>query len=357
MTALVLASKRLVRSVAFVISLAVLALCIIGAALCDKGFVSVSAGIVCEGDSMSTAVASGLAQYGFEKYENRQALSKAVSDGQITCGIVLANDFEERVKSANLENAAEVILTPDAIFPEIFKMAAMAEILSVAAPYITSASFLYGDITADTVARYEKYTANGALFKFETLYLGGGAAQESSFAVSLAVAAAAICIFASALLQAGRLESTEYLEISNRIGKKTAFKAVFLPELAVWAISAAVSVAISAGIFSLIAGNTALLSATPALLAYIILSAALGMALSLVIKARHLPLLIVPTLLLTAVLCPVFIDFSAAVPSVSVLRFFLPTYYAFYLQESTIPLLISVIVLLFSLYLYKEKAR
>ncbi len=354
MTFLALSSKRFLRNAAFLISLAIMLLSVIGAALCNDGFLQVRAGIYCPDSEIANSVAEKLEEYDFARYASESELALALEKREISAGIVLPDDFDSRIKNVNLENCARFLHAPEALLPEIFKLAGTAEIFAAAAPYIASASFTQGDITDKTLENYNGYLSGEPFFTLETVSVYSGEPIKSTFALSLAMAVIAVTVFAGALLLACRFYEKSYADLCERVGGKKAFSSVFLPEMLVWTGFTALAELFSALAFWGITGSGELLAKMPSLLAFTVAALAISLWLSLVLKAQALQLLIVPALLLTVIACPVFVDFELFIPAVKYLRFITPTYLAF-VGRWYIVLATSAAALIGALLIYKNK--
>ena len=337
---ILLATKRLFRSLPFLILLTLLTLTVTASLFCDRAVSEPKAGIVSGGTGVHTnAVMTRLAELGFLPYATEQDLREDLKRGVITAGAVLSADIEQRILAADLENTVLFLYTPTAVLPDLFRLEIVTELLTEAAPYF-SVSILEQlvpskDLSEMISEKYKNELLYGTGFVFDIETISGKEVTEIGFSISLATASLSLFLFLVPLILACRLYDRSYIAMERRIGKRAALFTVFLPEALVTLLTELLLVALLVPLSAMISGQTAFADRLlPALLATLLLFS-LGLVLPLVFhRSDTLQMLAVPVLLMTLALCPLFLDLALLFPPLHTLRLFLPTYWLFAATEA-----------------------
>ncbi len=350
MSFLLLACKRLFRSLPFLLSLLLLALTVTASLYSDRAIAPSPLGYTALGGGEETeALLTRLTERGFLRYESEDELRAAIQKGEIDCGAIFPADLETRITSASLENSVLFLCSPTAALPVLFRLEIVTELLFSASPYfslpILEDLAPNADLREEIVERYQYEIQNGRGFVFDIETVTGEPPKETGFAISLAASVLSLFLFLMPLLQSCRLFQTGYRSLEGRLGKKTSLLTIFLPEALMSLLVTLLALCLIIPLGSRLSGQadfTAWL--LPAVIAAT-LSASLGLALPLVFRrADALQMFTVPVLLLTLVLCPLFINIASLFPAANILRAFLPTYWIFAAKDA--PLLLGIIALL-----------
>ncbi len=349
MTFLLLACKRLFRSLPLLLTLLLLVLTVTASLYSDRAIAPPTAGYVALGGGEETdAMLKRLSEYGFSRYETEDTLREAIGKGEIDCGAIFPADLETRITTADLENSVLFLCSPTASLPVLFRLEIVTELLSSASPYfslpILEVLAPNADLREEIVERYQYELQNGSGFVFDVETISGNPPKETGFGISLAATALSVFLFLMPLLQSCRLFQSQYLALERRIGKKNALVTVFLPEALVSLLTTLLMLCLILPIGANLSGQTEIMGwLLPAFISAILL-AALGLVLPILFRrADAVQMLIVPILLLTLVLCPLFINISLLFPTADALRLLLPTYWLFAAKEA--PLLLGIIAL------------
>ena len=332
---ILLAGKRLYRSLPFLLSLILLTLTVTASLYCDRAVTSPRAGVVTNGTGEHTdAMMERLIEYGFILYENEQTLRDALQNGTVDCGAVFPADIEQRITTPHLDGSILFLYSPTTSLPDLFRLELVTELLTEAAPYFSVPILKQlapsADLSHEIAERYQYELLNGTGFVFDLETISGKEPTTTGFGISLATAALSLFLFLLPLIQSCRLYDRSYTAIENRIGKRKALLTVFLPEALVSLLTTLALVSLLIPLAASVSGQTAFAHRLLPALFTAILHAALGLILPLIFrKTDTLQMLAVPVLLLTVALCPLFFDFAIIAPAIDTVRLFLPTYWLF----------------------------
>ncbi len=342
MSFLFLALKRMLRSLPFLLSLLLLTATVTAALFCDRVIQPQGAGYVAQlGGAETKAVQEGLSARGFVRYETEEEMRRDIENGILACGAIFAPDLETRITSVNLEQSVRLFTSPTANLPTMFRLEIVTELLAAAAPYfslpILETLAPSTDLRDEIVSAYREKIQDGMGFVFDVETVSGKAPEELGFALSLAVCLLSLFLFFLPLLQGCRLYQPEYHALEKRIGRKNALLTVFLPEAFVSLLLTFLALCLILPLGACLSGKIEFVEwLLPAIISAS-LSASLGLLLPTVIRrADTLQMLTVPTLLLTLVLCPLFINVANLLPAVRFLQPLLPTYWIFAAKEATL---------------------
>ena len=337
---ILLAGKRLFRSVPFLLSLILLTLTVTASLYCDRAVSSPRAGVVSNGTGEHTdAMLARLTEFGFLPYESEQALRDALQNGKIDCGAVFPADIEQRITTPHLDGSILFLYSPTTPLPDLFRLELVTELLTVAAPYfsvpILEQLAPNADLGDEIAERYRYELLNGTGFVFDLETVSGKEPTAVGFGISLATAALSLFLFLLPLIQSCRLYDISYAAIEKRIGKRKALFTVFLPEALVSLMTTLLTVSLLIPLAASVSGQTSFIGLLLPALFTAILHASLGLVLPLLFRrADALQMLAVPVLLLTVALCPLFFDFAMIAPAIDTVRLFLPTYWLFAAMEA-----------------------
>ncbi len=337
MTYLYLALKRLSRSLPFLLSLILLLVAPTLGGLLGRQTASPNAGLVALDSSNETSqLIDILTEQGFLLYESEQAMREDIDLGRISCGAVLPADLGKRIRNVELDGSIRFLCPATALLPELFRVSVVSGILTVAAPYFSEPiieELAPGyDLTSEIVAEYlaRQNDGLGFVFDIETVETKPRVARD--FGEIFGLTLLSVMLFILPLIQSCRICSDGYAALSRRLGKRIAYRTVFLPEVAVSQLCSLLCILIGLPLAAFLVGKPNLLAFLPSALLCSLLLGLLGLILPLVFKrADSLQMLIVPVLLLTLVFCPLFIDVAILFPAANILRAFLPTYWIFLL--------------------------
>lgn len=323
MRILIFTVKRVLRSRAFVLMLAVYTAAIFAASLPGAAGNAPPAGVYCaDSGAVAGRITDYLTENGFLLCDSEESLRVQVEQGTLDCGIVLPDGLSRRIETGDTEGCVTVISGPLSLMPQLYQSHAAAALYRECAPYIAARQLkeLPGD---ELLYEYERRFESGYAFSFE-LGTGDGAALQETKDPALLMGTAALLLF---VLVMGTGTDAVGRDLLLRIGTAKALWTVLLPG------------ALVRGIFAAAAGSAGLLLAdAPQLIAplavYTLLLSALGILLeALVPEPRDRYILLAVLLIASLALCPIFGDIAVFSPLLQKLRLLLPPWWFYCAAE------------------------
>ena len=348
------AAKRLLRS-------SYPLLCIVCAVLVWlSSFASVQtipAAGVCDldGSAESRQVVEYLLDNGFAEFADESGLRELVGKGELDCGVVLPEGMSEMLERGDTGGLILFLESPSSFIPEIYKYHVAAAVFSHSAPHISAEAFEGSGVKkAEVLSAYETMFENGYAFSFAVESAEPGASAENVRRTGLVTGSSAILLFLLLASGAAGFLDNDFYGLRLRIGQRKSLLCLVLPGLTLRFLAAAVPVSLAA----LAAGEGQLV---PHLWIFGLLMTDAALILSAVLPGRRSLIILLPLLLTAALaLCPIFADISALLPAVKILRWLLPVWWLWPVQQAPLVWLAAGAIGLaagISLFLLRGKAR
>ncbi len=341
----VLAAKRALRSIYVPAMLAVMAIAVFFAPMLGHEEELPPAGI-CDLDNTeySKKVCEYLLLNGFVTVESEAELREMVSKSELDCGAILNAGFGERLTDADLEEAVVFIDSPLSYQPELYRNHIGAAILGEVAPYISVKYLKDTDITADMVVEeYRKMVNEGSNFSFALQTADSVEITDSGHAKTYVLGAASLLIFAFMMYAACDVYADGVGELAHRIGMKKTVLYTVIPDLSVRVCGVWLAMLAAAVMSKLIMGDGVLLSLVIPLFVYTLLLGAFGVLLGVVLaNTGRIQIFTFFVLVMSLVLCPIYIDLSLMVPWLERFRYILPPYWLWLSDGSIVMPMIAV---------------
>lgn len=323
MKVLLFAVKRVLRSRAFIIMLAVYAAVIYAASLPGTAGSVPPAGVYCGDDSAAAGrIVSYLTKNGFRLCDSEEALRAQVEQGELDCGIVLPEDLSRRIEAGDTKGFVTVISGPLSLMPQLYQSHAAAALYRECAPYIAARQLQ--ELPGEELNReYERRFESGYAFSFELVTADGAALQETNDP-ALVMGAAALLLFA---LLMGAGADAVGRDLLLRIGVPRALWTVLLPGVLVRGILGAAA----GGIGLLLAGEPKLIA--PLLVYALLLCAAVMLLAAVMPEQRDRHILLAVLLIASLALCPIFGDVTVFSPLLQKARYLLPPWWFYCAAE------------------------
>lgn len=354
MTAWLLALKRVVRGKLFLFSLLLAALVMASTSLIGSRTVEPKAGFVlsASGGEITEKISASMTELGVLRYDSPEDLRRAVSDGEVDCGILFREDLEELVVLGELNEAASVLVSGSTSFPKFFAGVAGSALFSAAAPYL-SADVLRAmgfDATDEMVIEeYEALREEGDLFTFRTEYLAGAEPTpvEEAFTGNLCRAALALLFFVAIVPETYRSFRRELSAFGSLLGPGRTLTRVLLP-LSVWRLALSLLAVVGGIALGEYLGGKDL---WPLLLPgglYLLLLFSAGFLLSVLLPGKtDLRVLLPVWLLLSLILCPIYTDLGEWFSVLRTVRLLFPPTWLWSVESAPLTALLSAVGMLF----------
>lgn len=282
----------------------------------------------------------------FSFYESEEEVKREVAVAQAECGFVVPEGVFEELQEKHFKNSISCFVSPQTSTQTICKEAFFAELFSLYEEYTfpeqasemivvelgESEEAKKEDIANRAEELLEQYRFNGSTFQFEyedyksesaqREELSTEAVSEESESVFPVRGICALLVFICALCGAMDALEDENAKRICRLNQKNCFSAltVLMP--------AFVMSVISICCYAITGVSDGLWKEIGAMLIYLLLSAIVCMILKrLCRREENLASVMSILILLTAVVCPVFVDLSQFVPVLKIFGKMFPTYY------------------------------
>ena len=322
MRVLLFACKRALKSVSFLVMLAVCAVVIYIASLEGAAGNNPPAGVYGMGNSPAAQrVIDYLTTNGFVWYDDTEQMRRDVEVGQLDCAVILPDDLLQRMEREELEGCVEFLNSPLSFMPQLYQNQIAAAVFREYAPYICGRALKDTVVPREeVVAEYEKLFEKGYVFSFELVNVDGVPVEANSER-DLMMGAAALLIFA--ILMSAGVDGFQR-EMIFRLGLRKTLTRIALPGVLVRAAFAAAV----GGVALALAGAAELILP---LAVYALVLSALSVLLAAVLPdERDRYILLTVILILSLALCPIYVDLTLFSPLLQSARSVLPPYW-FYL--------------------------
>ena len=283
--------------------------------------------------------------------DSEAVLREKISKAQLDCGIVITEGFGEKMMEVDLDEAVIFIDSPLSYQPELYQNHAGAAIFGEVAPYIAVKHLENTAITSDrVVAEYEKMIADGADFSFVFQTTDSVEISDNGHAKTYVLGTAALLIFAFMMYAACDVYTVGTSALSHRIGMKKTVIYTVLPDLAVRVVGVWLAMLSAALASKLFMGDGIILALMLPMCIYTLLLGAFGVILGVIFAStRRIQIFTFFVLIMSLVLCPIYIDLALMVPMIERFRYILPPYWLWLCEDSTAILIIAVLSLPISL--------
>lgn len=286
-----------------------------------------SCGMVNEDDGKtSMQIYEALEENGLVPYTDRRALVNGVSRGEIDCGIVILDRFEQKLNSCHMKNSIMMIKSATSVYPDLYKGVVGTELFKAFAPHLTNEVLQELGSAANPTAVWDYYNENydnGLLFTFD-LKMDCGDMPAAEYSSVFFEAILSLLLFIAFFFGACEAVGKNMSKFSPVIGSRCTLMTIVIPYLVskVLLVSAAVALSFLASRFMFGMQFSSSLAVVPL---YIIAMTAAGSLMSAILPKGVVPKIIIPFWLLASmVMCPVFWDISAFVPALKFLKIILP---------------------------------
>lgn len=303
--------KRLFRIPSLCAMLALLFVCILlcGSLAADSGLPI--CGIVSGKDPLAAEVCARLTADGFVPYESEDALRHAITRGEVAMGMVLPDNFTDRLARGSVNGLIAFLEAPSAVLQPLYRYRAAAHLFEAYVPYLTSDLLADAGVerTPDEMrGEIETYLASEDTFTFTFTTVAGAEIETEHPAKTWTKGAVALLLFFALPLFAVPFSGAQYAPLCRRLGCARAFRAYALPSM-LWGTALFAAVTASALLLSeWIFANGAAAYIGAAVL-YAVFLAALGiLATALVgdIAVLRVPMIVLA--LLSLCFCPIVAD-------------------------------------------------
>ncbi len=294
-----------------------------------------------ETDAITQRIAQHLTDNGFIVCTDPSELPELVRRGQLDCGVIFPENFSELIRNGQLHESIGFYISPSSYGADLYKGHVSAAVFKEYVPYISSAAFEETPVTQEeAVNKYFQMFEQGYAFSFDITTLDA-APPETVKNRSLVMGAAAIALFAAALLLGAEIAGRAFMQMLPRLGLRKTVFSLLLPELL-----------LNLFLSALFCGCGLWLSGFPELIVpaalYTLAVCGTGLIGYAVMPSAKAVYVTLPVLVLCSVaLCPLYIDLSLILPAVATLRLFLPPYWLWCIPEA-LPLWLLVAPLLFT---------
>ncbi len=330
MKSFLLAIKRCITDVTFYIGLILILGMLPLAATLGKVPEQLPAGILnLDTSDMSERITERLLQSGFELYTEEEALTRAVKEGQLDCGIIFSEELGKKAAKAALEQDVKVICSPQSLAEELYLGQVSACLFEEIAPYITAGELEQLGIPEEEVLdAYWRRIEQGYLFSFELLTESGLPVPENQKGKDLMTGTLAVLLYILVTMTVITAVHKDMRKLFPKLGKWKSAIHVLLPDLAI-----RLPMICGAMILGLVLAEPITVGVTETALIlpaciYCLLIALTAVAAALVCPdTRVLYLLVFVVLIASVVICPIYIDITVLDPALALAREFTPVYW------------------------------
>ncbi len=355
-----LALVRTVRTVYFPVILTVLALAVYFAPALG-GEESIRPAAICDldGSEISSRVANTLRDYGFEICESEAEMRELIVSGRYDCGAVLPRGFGERLSESDLEEAVDFIITPTSYADDMYKNYVAAAVYTEFAPYITYDALRETELTMGDVRKaYRDRLDKGLLFSFDIESTEEGVSVSAERPRTYTLAAVAFLVFAIITYTVSDELKGDVASISGRIGTGRVMILSVIPTLAVRVAFLLFAYGIAAYLRRALEGDGILVELFLAVACYTVSVLAFALLLAaLVGDSGRIEIVSFYILILSLILCPVYMDLTVLLPVLAKIRLGAPLYWMWIFADGALPSLIPFAALLFALFAFYLRFR
>ncbi len=343
---LFLSLKRAVRTVYFPVMLVIFAAAIYFAPAIGEEEGLPPAGLCCfDGSEISVRITEYLCENGYEMCENEEILREKVSSGEYSCGAVIPDGLGELVAKGRPDGAVKFIVTPISYAPELYKNHIAAAVYRECAPYITAEALADTVITfEDVYEEYSEMTEAGAYFTFNEQLSDADVSYEKEREKTYTLAAISLLVFALMMYSASDTLRGDIMPLSHRIGSGKAVLFSVLPDISVRIAGIVSAYAIAAFMRGKIAEDDVLTELFSAVALYTVLVSAFAVfAVTLFAGVTRTSAFTFYMLVISLLLCPIYLDVALVLPVISPLRVLVPPYWLWMLDGAESHALCAVI--------------
>ena len=250
---------------------------------------------------------------GFIRCDSEEDLRREIGAAHLDCGIIVKKEFEENVKTGELEGILTLVTSPETLLPELCRIQAVSVVTAIYAPYVTYES-LEGYADFGTVKEtYDTMLSEDALFGFDIVSSSGSEIVHDARSRNLFIGGLAIMIFIAGWIGCCRPAYRHAVDMKKRLGFPGAVRRIMIPEVLMRMLMIAGVTVITC----LIAGQTGLILTS---LIYILIVTASGIAAVFILPDSWLLIITVFVMILSLGLCPVFTDLAEVIPVLGKVR-------------------------------------
>jgi len=331
MTFLIIAFKRTFRKAYFPVFLIILTAVLVLIPDVGREEKLAPAGIYdADNSEISKRVVKHLINNGFTVCRDEESLREGISNGELDCGAILTEGFDDLILENNLDAAVPFLTSPTSYLPEIYKNHLAAAIFTEVTPIIVADALKETGISQEeSISKYRDMMESGAVFSFEMLQTDEIVLNHEEKRASVyAITVASFLIFTLLLYAICDNMTDNGNDVAIRVGKIRLWMCAILPGMAVRVIFIIFSAAIAAGIALLVKKEHVLVSLILPVILYALCIALFAMLTAVVVKKVSVILILTFFILLfSLILCPIYTDISLVIPWISTVRLFLPTYW------------------------------
>lgn len=325
-----LAVKRCVTDIPFYIGLILLLGMLPLVATLGKVPEQLPAGVLnLDTSGMAERITERLLGSGFIRYTEEEQLLQAVEEGRLDCGIIFTEGLGKRAVAGTLEQDVRVICSPQSLAEELYLGQVSACLFEEIAPYITAGELAsVGIPETEVLDAYWNMIEQGYSFSFEILTENGLPVPENQKSKDLMTGTLAVLLYILVTMTAVSAVHKDMRKLFPKLGKKKSIVHVLLPDLAIRLPM--ICVAMILGLLlaePVTAGAVESALILPACI-YCLLIALLAVTVSLLCPdTRVLYLLVFVVLIVSVVICPIYIDITVLDQRLAFVREFTPVYW------------------------------
>ncbi len=306
--------KRVLKDTQFIILLAAVIIISILAYKAGESIKTPPYGYACEADGEDVQrLCNEFDEAGFVRCDSVKDLKKEISAAHLDCGIIIDDDFAQKVEDRNLEGAITLVTSPETLLPELCRLQAVSVVTAVYAPYVTYDA-MNGHADYATIKNtYDEMLKDGPLFSFDIADSEGIKVVDHTRSRNLFKGSLAILILIASWIGCCRPAYRHACDMKKRLTFGGAVSKVMLPEVLV----RTVMIALIAVLTCLIAGQTAMV---PVALIYTLIVSAAGILLVMILPDSWLLIITVFVMILSLGLCPIFTDLAELMPALGNIR-------------------------------------
>ncbi len=358
-----LALVRAMRTVYFPVMIAVFAVAVYFAPTLG-GDESIRPAAICDldGSEISERVTDTLRDYGFETCDSEELMRERIASGQYDCGAILPRGFGDRLAKSDLGGAVDFIVTPTSYADDMYRNYITAAVYTEYAPYITYDALRETELTKGEVLQaYRDRLEAGILFSFDIESTDENVTVSAERPRTYTLAAVAFLVFAIMTYTVCDVLKGDIASISGRLGAGRVMILSVIPTLIVRVAFVILAYGIAAYIRSAVQNDEMLAELFLAVAGYAVSVTAFALFLATLLgDSGRIEIVSFYILILSLILCPVYMDLAALVPVLGRVRLFAPPYWMWLFANGEISPLVSLAALIpatLAFYLRSRKRR
>lgn len=339
----ILALKRAVRTVYFPVLLAVFAVALYFAPTFGRGEAVPPSGI-CDYDKSITSerIVKYLTENNFVVCDDEAQMLRMVSGGEYDCGVIIPKGFEERMAALDMEQSIIFYESPLSYAPNLVRGHVSSAVFGEYTPYLTADTIKELGVTLEDVLEHYRIHADmGALFSFNIETVNSVVSEEDERALAYTFGIASLLIFAVLMYAACDLLSLDIVTMAPRIGMKKVLFGTVIPGMAVRVVGVLAAALVAASAAFEIRGDALLFSVLPAVCIYTVLIASWALlCTALFADTAKIQVFTFFILLLSLILCPIYLDASILIKWVEYFRYLIMPYWLWVCNENILSALL-----------------